>query len=133
MRLDAWRCSAESQILDPCFSPDQNAEDTVLLCMGSSPTRMVRLTVTQPLPGNNDHMPGGPPINPIIIVLANGDTCRVMTGATTVLAGKRENYACDRGGSLYDYPSKTGALWTISYRPDGSAASTTTPIAAVYQ
>jgi serine/threonine protein kinase len=133
MRLDAWRCTAESQILDPCFAPDVNPADTVLLCMGTSPSRMVRLTVTQPLPGNNDHMPGGPPINPVIIVLADGNTCRVMTGATTVLAGDRENYGCDKGGALYGYPNKTSALWTISYRPDGAGASSSTPIATVYQ
>ncbi|MCX4582469.1 serine/threonine-protein kinase [Streptomyces sp. NBC_01481] len=133
MRLDAWRCSAESEILDPCFAPDVGPEHQVLLCMGTGPTRMVRLTLTETLPGNNFHIPGGPEISPIIIVLADGDTCRVMTGATTVLAEVRMNYSCENGGHLYGDPDKTDALWVISHRANGAGTSVSTPIASVYQ
>ncbi|WP_269846187.1 serine/threonine-protein kinase [Streptomyces carminius] len=133
MRLDAWRCIAEEEILDPCFAPDVGPEHEALLCMGASPTRMVRLTLTEPLPGNNFHIPGGPQISPIIIVLSDGNACRVMTGATTVVAEERMNYACEEGGHLYGEPDKTGAVWTISYRAEGAGISISTPIASVYQ
>ncbi|WP_406423637.1 serine/threonine protein kinase [Streptomyces sp. NBC_01589] len=133
MRLDAWRCSAEDQVLDPCFAPDVGPDHEALLCMGSAPNRMVRLTLTEPLPGNNFHIPGGPQITPIIIVLADGNTCHVMTGATTVLAEERMNYACEKGGHLYGEPDKTNTLWTISHRAEDAGTSISTPIARVYE
>ncbi|MFF7264658.1 serine/threonine-protein kinase [Streptomyces sp. NPDC008159] len=133
MRLDAWRCSAESEILDPCFAPDESPEHEALLCMGTTPTRMVRLTLTEPLPGNNFHIPGGPQISPIIIVLPDGNICRVMTGATTVVAEERMNYACEKGGHLYGEPDKGDAVWAISYRAEAAGTSVSTSIASVYQ
>ncbi|MFF3593807.1 serine/threonine-protein kinase [Streptomyces sp. NPDC002387] len=133
MRTDAWRCTAGDRILDPCFSPGSNPEDTSALCMDAEPNHMVELSVPQGFPGNNDHMPGGPDIEPITIVLANGARCTFSGGGTTTLAGQRLNYGCDNGGSLYGYPNKTPALWTISYSAPSSGASVSTPITKVYQ
>ncbi|MEU1596052.1 serine/threonine-protein kinase [Streptomyces sp. NPDC005708] len=133
MRTDAWRCTAGDRILDPCFSPDSNPEDTSALCMDGDPNHMVELSVPQGFPGNNDHMPGGPDIEPITIVLANGARCSFAGGGTTTLAGQRLNYGCDNGGSLYGNPNKTAALWTISYSAPNSGASVSTPITTVYQ
>ncbi|MFF8946673.1 serine/threonine protein kinase, partial [Streptomyces sp. NPDC014864] len=133
MRTDAWRCTAGDRLLDPCFSPGSNPEDTSALCLDGSPHRMVELSVPQGFPGNNDHMPGGPDIEPIIIVLANGARCSFMSGGTSSLAGQRQNYGCDDGGYLYGSPNKTTALWTISYSAPNSGASTSTPITTVYQ
>lgn len=132
MRLDAWRCLAEDEILDPCFSPDASPDHEAVLCMGTEVDRMVRLTLTEPLPGNNAHIPGGPQVTPLSIVLADGRTCRPMTGATMVLAGERMNYVCETGGHLYGQPDKTEALWTISYRGDGAASGVSMPIADAY-
>nr|WP_237545138.1 serine/threonine-protein kinase [Streptomyces sp. SID4946] len=133
MRTDAWRCTAGDRILDPCFSPDSNPEDTSALCLDGAPTRMVELSVPQGFPGNNDHVPGGPDIEPIIVVLANGARCSFIGGGTSTLAGQRLNYGCDNGGDLYGYPNKTAALWTISYSAPHSGASVSTPITTVYQ
>ncbi|MFE0513069.1 serine/threonine-protein kinase [Streptomyces sp. NPDC058964] len=133
MRTDAWRCTAGDRILDPCFSPDSNPEDTSALCMDGAPDRMVELSVPQGFPGNNDHMPGGPDIEPIIVVLANGARCSFAGGGTSTLAGQRLNYGCDNGGYLYGYPNKAAALWSISYSAPNSGASVSTPITTVYQ
>lgn len=133
MRTDAWRCSAGDRILDPCFSPDSNPADTSALCLDGSPDRMVELTVAGGFPGNNNHMPGGPDIEPIVLVLANGARCSFAGSATLTLAGQRLNYGCDKGASLYGYPDKTTTLWTISYAAPGSGASISTPITTVYQ
>ncbi|GAX58261.1 serine/threonine protein kinase [Streptomyces olivochromogenes] len=133
MRTDAWRCSAGNRILDPCFSPDSNPEDTSALCLDGAPNRMVELSVPQGFPGNNDHMPGGPDVEPITLVLSNGARCSFTGGGTSTLAGQRLNYGCDNGGYLYGYPNKTAALWTISYSAPNSGASVSTPITTVYQ
>ncbi|MFE5374402.1 hypothetical protein [Streptomyces mirabilis] len=133
VRTDAWRCTAGDRILDPCFSPDSNPEDTSALCLDGSPDRMVQLSVPQGFPGNNDHMPGGPDIAPIVLVLANGARCSFMGGGTSTLAGQRQNYGCDNGSYLYGYPNKMAALRTISYSTPDSGASVSTPITTVYQ
>ncbi|MFK0154315.1 serine/threonine protein kinase [Streptomyces sp. NPDC090493] len=133
MRTDAWRCTAGDRILDPCFSPDSDPSDTSALCLDEAPDRMVELSVPDGFPGNNNHMPGGPDIEPITLVLANGARCSFAGGGTATLAGQRLNYGCDNGGYLYGYPNKTAALWTISYAAPDSGASVSTPITTVYQ
>ncbi|MEU0337701.1 serine/threonine-protein kinase [Streptomyces bobili] len=133
MRTDAWRCTAGDRILDPCFSPDSNPAATSALCLDGAPDRMVELSVAEGFPGNNNHMPGGPDIEPIILVLANDAHCSFAGGGTATLAGQRLNYGCDNGGYLYGYPNKTATLWTISYAAPGSGASVSTPITTVYQ
>lgn len=133
MRTDAWRCTAGDRILDPCFSPDSDPADTSALCLDGSSGRMVELSVPDGFPGNNDHMPDGPDIEPITVVLANGAHCSFASGGTSTLAGQRLNYLCDNDGSLYGYPDKTSALWTISYSAPGSGVSVSTPITRVYQ
>lgn len=133
MRTDAWRCTAGDRILDPCFSLDTDPSDTSALCLDGAPDRMVELSVPEGFPGNNNHMPGGPDIEPITLVLAKGARCSFTGGGTATLAGQRLNYGCDNGGYLYGYPNKTAALWTISYAAPGSGASVSTPITTVYQ
>lgn len=133
MRTDAWRCSAGDRILDPCFTPDSDPAATSALCLDGAPDRMIELSVPDGLPGNNDHMPGGPDIEPITIVLTDGTRCSFAGGGTAVLAGQRLNYGCDNDGSLYGFPNKTAAVWTISYSAPDSAASVSAPIAKVYQ
>ncbi|MGW3130671.1 serine/threonine-protein kinase [Streptomyces sp. NPDC001123] len=133
MRTDAWRCTAGDRILDPCFSPDSDPSDSSALCLDGAPDRMVELSVPEGFPGNNDHMPGGPDIEPIILVLVNGARCSFAGGGTATLAGLRLNYGCDNGGYLYGYPNKTAVMWTIPYAAPGSGASVSTPITTVYQ
>nr|WP_200420273.1 serine/threonine-protein kinase [Streptomyces sp. NBRC 14336] len=133
MRTDAWRCTAGDRILDPCFSPDSDPSENSALCLDGAPDRMVELSVPEGFPGNNNHMPGGPDIEPIILVLTNGARCSFAGGGTATLAGQRLNYGCDNGGYLYGYPNKTAAVWTISYAAPGSGASVSTPITTVYQ
>ncbi|GHK01233.1 hypothetical protein SY2F82_30300 [Streptomyces sp. Y2F8-2] len=133
MRTDAWRCTVGDRILDACFSPDSNLSDTIALCQDGAPDRMVELSVPEGFPGNNDHMAGGPDIEPTIFVLANGARCSFAGGGTATLAGQRLNYGCDNGGYHYGYPNKTAAVWTISYAAPGSGASVSTPITTVYQ
>ncbi|MFD9367444.1 protein kinase [Streptomyces sp. NPDC060020] len=132
-RTDAWRCSADSSILDPCFAPDVGPEHPVLLCMEGGPRRMRRLTLTEPLPGNNFHIPGGPVPTPLIIELANGKTCTFAGGATDSLAGRRLNYFCGGGGSVYGDPDQDRSLWTADYRADGAATLESVPISTVHQ
>ncbi|MFG2456523.1 hypothetical protein ACGFWE_05555 [Streptomyces sp. NPDC048523] len=81
MRTDAWRCTAGDRILDPCFSPDSDPSDTSALCLDGAPDRMVELSVAEGFPGNNNHMRGGPAIEPITLVLSNGARCSFAVAA----------------------------------------------------
>ncbi|MGX1886509.1 serine/threonine protein kinase [Streptomyces sp. NPDC055287] len=132
-RTDAWRCTHDSTLLDPCFAPDVGPDHPVLLCMGASPNHMMRLTLTETLPGNNFHIPGGPVPTPLVIELANGKRCEFAGGATDSLAGQRLNYLCNGGGSVYGDPDQDHPLWTAAYRPDQANTTVSTPVKAAYQ
>ncbi|WP_455359617.1 hypothetical protein [Streptomyces sp. SYSU K21746] len=132
-RTDAWRCTDDSTVLDPCFAPDAGPEHPMLLCMEADPNRMLRLTLTESLPGNNFHIPGGPVPTPLLLELVNGDICRFASGATDALVGQRLNYTCEQGGSVYGDPNQSRALWTAAYRADEASTTVSTPIRTVYQ
>ncbi|WP_097273037.1 hypothetical protein [Streptomyces sp. TLI_55] len=48
---------------------------------------MVDLSVPQGFPSNSNHMPGGPDIEPITLVLSNSARCSFAGGGTATLAG----------------------------------------------
>ncbi|MDD9380060.1 serine/threonine-protein kinase [Streptomyces sp. ZAF1911] len=132
-RTDAWRCTTDSNILDPCFAPGSGPDHAALLCMEADPNHMLRLTLTQPLPGDDFHTPGDPVPTPLVIELANGETCTFAAGATTTLAGQRLNYFCEGGGSVYGDLDQDRPLWTAAYRADQATTAVSTPVKAAYQ
>ncbi|MFC1433605.1 serine/threonine-protein kinase [Streptacidiphilus sp. N1-3] len=130
-RDDAFRCNGGNSLYDPCFAPlVQNP--TAVMCLGTSPTKLFRLTLTEPLP-DVPPVASPSPVEPLIIILTDGTSCGMVTGGTTDQAGQRLNYECGNGGGLYGYPDKTGVVWTISYLAKGSAVGTSVPIATSYQ
>ncbi|MET3984524.1 serine/threonine-protein kinase [Streptomyces sp. PvR034] len=131
-RSDAWRCMSTSTILDPCFAPGDGAAD-VLLCLDGNARRMQRLILTQPLPADSFRPPGSPAPTTLIIELANGKVCGFASGATSDLAGRRLNYFCEGGGTVYGDPDRSRPLWTADYRKDQSPTTESVPIRAAYQ
>ncbi|MFI5979370.1 protein kinase [Streptomyces sp. NPDC051555] len=131
-RSDAWRCMSASTILDPCFAPGDGAAD-VLLCLDGNARRMQRLILTQPLPADGFRPPGSPAPTTLLIELANGKTCGFASGATSDLAGKRLDYFCEDGGTVYGDPDRSRPLWTADYRKDQSPTTESVPIRAAYQ
>lgn len=131
-RSDAWRCKQESTILDPCFAPGEGPSD-VVLCMDGTARRMLRLTLTEPLPQDAFRSPGEPAPTSLLIELANGETCGFASGATSVLAGQRLNYFCDGGGTVYGDPDRSHPVWTADYRKGQSPTTESVPVRAAYQ
>jgi hypothetical protein len=121
-RPDAWRCTVENHIFDPCFeiiSPfgPRDEENTVVVC-GSDPINNeqgFRLNLTQPLPQQNKHDLSEDPSIAWIIELDDGRICRFSYGATGAVFNDRANYMCEGnmyhdGGWIIGYP-KTGNTW----------------------
>lgn len=116
-RADAFRCMAGNRILDPCFVPNPTA--TVLLCVAEpiSKANVVQLTITGGLPTANKTVTFDKAL-PWALELANGQTCQLLTGATSAIADLRVNYGCDRGDGLavIGDPDRAYPLWTIFVR-----------------
>ncbi|MHA6757802.1 serine/threonine-protein kinase [Streptacidiphilus sp. PAMC 29251] len=130
-RTDAFRCNGGNSLYDPCFAP-LTPDPTAVMCLGTSPTKLYKLTLTQPLP-DAPPVASPSPVEPLIIILTDGVSCGMVTGGTTDQAGQRLNYECTNQGGLYGYPDKTGVVWTISYLAKGSAVGTSVPIGTSYQ
>jgi hypothetical protein len=114
-RPDAWRCSADDDMYDPCFARSPHAY-VVACAEGPFSKRITLMTVTTPLT-DTVKLTGklwglrlrGAPWG---LRLVNGDTCVFAQGATDAVAGERLNYACREAGWIIGVPDRATALWT---------------------
>jgi hypothetical protein len=118
-RSDAWRCQVhdgfEGFIADPCFSSGK--AKNFVLCPATGPwsNRVIKLKLTQKLPkalGNK----GKPSTHglPWALVTVKGWKCRLNTGATSVVHGKRQNYSCHgTNKKLWGAPQRKSEPWKI--------------------
>lgn len=115
-RSDAWRCTVSgSTIADPCFSSSQ--QTSFVLCPATGPwnSNVIKVRLFSKLPkGMANH--GRPSTHglPWALVTVRGWKCRLNTGATRLVDGRRENYSC-RGTKqwLYGAPQRGSEPWKI--------------------
>jgi hypothetical protein len=97
-------------LFDPCFASP--ADDHRLLCPSEPLTdhRALLLRSAHPGPRNPPHAddPG-----PWDLELADGVTCRAVSGATTTLGDLRTTYYCSDRRWLWGDPDLSGSQWTI--------------------
>lgn len=115
-RPDAWRCSSDNAILDPCFQ-DILGDHTTLACAQepfSADVILLTLTAALPEPEASEE----PAFSglPWALELDNGQQCTLLTGATAPIAGLRINYGCS-GGSLVAGPvDRSLPAWRVFYQ-----------------
>jgi hypothetical protein len=89
----AWRCLSGNLIYDPCFG-SANAKGIVLCpAMGPWSSSVIEIKLTSTLPSKYGN-PGKPSTLglPWALLTAQGWRCRLATGATSVVEGKRQNF-----------------------------------------
>ncbi|MBV8806281.1 MAG: hypothetical protein JO042_14585 [Sinobacteraceae bacterium] len=117
-RNDAWRCFVGNLIYDPCFSSDQMPG--AVICPNPWLTGGIEIQLTQSLPSQLGNNPppstNGEPWN---IQLTNGQHCTLVSGASSVVEGKRLNYVCTGASSygLWGFPDRHSEPWTILGAP----------------
>lgn len=139
-REDAYRCTFENAIQDPCFV----LPDGAIVC-GADPTKQTAspflMSLTVPLPTaplNAAQIEAGKK-NAWLVKLADGTVCGFLTGATGGFDGQRLNYGCtDRTYILGDLVP--GTTWTARFvtgkvGPNGFEAATDErkALATIYQ
>jgi hypothetical protein len=112
---DAWRCMSGNLIYDPCFSSP--TAKGVVLCPASGPwsRTAIEITLTRKLPTKygNRRAPSTSGL-PWALVTASGWRCELNTGATTVVSGRRANYACTGTQDwLWGAPLRKSQPWKI--------------------
>ena len=60
---------------------------------------------------------------PWALELANGDSCTLLHGTLSVMAGQIVHYGCVEGGMVLGQTDRSQPLWTVSYLADGEVAS----------
>lgn len=118
-RSDAWRCLSGNLIYDPCFSSP--TAPGIVLCPASGPwsRRAIEIKLTAQLPTKYAN-PGEPSTTglPWALVTTSGWKCRLDTGATSVVRGRRANYACTGINDwLWGAPSRRSEPWKIFVAP----------------
>lgn len=117
-RNDAWRCTVGNFIYDPCFSSPR--APGVVLCPGEELRFAIKVNLTKGLPRR--YANSRPPAldeQPWNLQLLDGEHCIFLTGATSVLQGRRLNYACERSHTtaLWGLPNRGTQPWSIFSAP----------------
>lgn len=107
-RSGAWRCMADNEIYDPCFS---NASLTDAVICDANPAKGSAgfiLKLTKPLPEPSSKGPAYP--RPWLVRLADGTTCEIQTGTIALVAGLEVPYGCSDSQECSDKgcPHMTG-------------------------
>jgi hypothetical protein len=129
-REDAWRCMSGNFIYDPCFS--SASAQGIVLCPATGPwnSAAIEIRLTRSLP--NQYGNKGKPSTsglPWALVTMSGWKCRLATGATTVVDGRRANYGCTRTKDwLWGAPMRRSEPWRI-YAASGTARKLSRTIA----
>ena len=107
-RVDAWRCTADNSIYDPCFSTPGNSQAVICDTSPLSDNTGFKLNLTESLPARGT-------VTPLksawAFELADGTNCIFMGGATATFEGKRVNYSCSDGWSILG-ELQEGQVWT---------------------
>jgi hypothetical protein len=113
-RNDAWRCFVGNFIYDPCFS-SSNAKGIVLCPTAAWKQSGVKIKLTKALPKafGDKPKPSKKSGIPWALETTSGLKCGLVTGATSVLDGRRANYECGVTGLLWGAPSRKSEPWTI--------------------
>ena len=117
---DAWRCLSGNLIYDPCFSSAGAAG--IVLCPASGPwgSSAIEIKLTEKLPSNLGNK-GKPSTSglPWALMTVAGWKCKLATGATSVVDGKRQNYFCTgTEDALWGAPSRKSEPWSIYAAPN---------------
>jgi heat shock protein HslJ len=95
-REDAWRCTSDNAISDPCF--EVAGERSVVVCepdpTKDDPGFALKLTLPLPQPDVPAAAKEAYANNGWLLTLADGTVCGFATGATTGVDDKRANYLC---------------------------------------
>jgi len=133
VRSEAWRCMVVNEIRDPCFSAGQVA--AYVLCPEGGPwsDKVLRINLSHRLPNVTVTSEPAPTAEPAWAVeLADGGRCRLITGATSMVAGLRENYDCTNGVILYGRATRSTQAWTIFGRHGTTGQLTPQVVAAMW-
>ncbi len=138
-RPDAWGCTTDGGVVDPCFENAYLPVDgaTEVACFATPWSGdVVVLRLTAPLSRAKEGPGGGPsgaadtaeeviqPWDlPWALELANGDRCSLMHGTLSVVAGQVAHYGCENGGAILGETDRGQPVWTVSYLARGEVAS----------
>lgn len=108
-RRDAWRCTVNNIIKDPCFVLKENEN---LVCNPNPITgdEGILLKLTEPLPESKAEDKFGKGWG-WLIELEDGSVCEFVTGATGVINGKRLNYSCNISDTWILGGLEIGTAW----------------------
>lgn len=104
-RADAYRCTVDNMIYDPCFVVD-DAPTVICDADPSTGSTGFVLALTEPLPAQEIVVAPAP----WLIELADGQVCGVMTGTRPVIGDRAASYGCPDQSYLFE-DLQPGEVW----------------------
>lgn len=131
-RPDAWRCTANNRIYDPCFAADSTATTPLACAADPWAGSVTLLTLTAPLPRDRVNTAAGMTRNPWALQLANGARCQLLAGASATIAGMRIGAACSDGSQIVGDPDRSAGRWRVYILRDGDPSLTTEDVVTAW-
>jgi len=131
-RPDAWRCTANNRIYDPCFAADSTATTPLACAADPWAGSVTLLTLTAPLPRDRVNTAAGTSHNPWALQLANGARCQLIAGASATIAGMRIGAACSDGTQIVGDPDRSTGRWRVYILRDGDPSLATEEVTTAW-
>lgn len=100
-RSDAFRCSSDNFISDPCFE-DPITFSTVTCPSNPNDKNPARYKAKIDSKYRNDPEKNPGFNSPWYIIMSDGSECRILTGTSIIVADKRYDYSCVGGEEISD-------------------------------
>lgn len=123
-RSDAFRCSWNNYILDPCFSDPISEESVPVITCPDSPTDRNSHQYKAKIDWKYRNDPKkNPEFNsPWYIIMHDGSSCQLIQGTSFSIADKRIDYSCVHGGKIAELSlpikKKDGKLYISCFVDD---------------
>jgi hypothetical protein len=111
-----YRCLKRNLIHDPCYWDLYSTRERVV-CVAAPWKRKV-VVLRSSSPGDEYTSKR----RPWALILTSGRRCRFVTGATTVVHGRRLNYFCTGKRYLFGYPDRRPRFWKVRQARDPQGA-----------
>ena len=128
-RDDAWHCTAEGNVYDPCFVQPYASKEEAVCPESPWSNKAIQITVASPLDNKNHERLDMSRNFPWALELSSGEKCQVID-TNDQYDGLPVHYRCEKNSELIGHVQRCDSMWKMLQH--GSTGVETVQIARVW-